>query len=36
MDREPAEAVEFWKKALKLDPGNESLKLKVKNKNIYH
>lgn len=36
MDREPAEAVEFWKKALKLDPANESLKLKVKNKNIYH
>ena len=36
MDREPAKALEFWKRALEHDPDNEILKTKIKNKNIYH
>ncbi|MCM1522650.1 MAG: tetratricopeptide repeat protein [Muribaculaceae bacterium] len=36
MDGEPAAALEFWKKALALDPGNELLSRKVKNKTFYY
>ncbi|MCM1164202.1 MAG: tetratricopeptide repeat protein [Muribaculaceae bacterium] len=36
MDGDPTSALEFWKKALKLDPDNELLKRKVKNKTFYY
>lgn len=35
MDRKPQEAVAFWKKALQLDPENETLARKIRLKNIY-
>lgn len=35
MDRKPQEAVEFWKKALQLDPDNDTLAKKIRLKNIY-
>lgn len=35
MNHEPAKALENWEKALKLDPENELLKKKVKNKTFY-
>lgn len=36
MDGHPDEAVEFWEKALKLEPDNELLKRKVKNKTYFY
>lgn len=36
MNKEPDEALEFWKKALDLDPDNELLKRKVKHKTFYY
>ena len=36
MNKEPDEALEFWKKALELDPDNELLKRKVKHKTFYY
>lgn len=30
MNREVGKAVEFWEKALKLDPGNQTLKKKIR------
>lgn len=35
MDGDPDKAVEFWKRALKLDPDNELLKRKVSNRAYY-
>ncbi len=36
MDSEPDQAVEFWKKALELDPDNELLKKKVTHKTYFY
>lgn len=36
MNKEPDEALEFWRKALDLDPDNELLKRKVKHKTFYY
>ncbi len=36
MNRLPDRALEFWEKALELDPGNELLKRKVKNKTFFY
>lgn len=36
MEREPARALDFWRQALKLDPDNDLLKRKVKNKTFYY
>lgn len=35
MNREPAKAVEFWEKALKLDPDNKVLKKKIKQRSPF-
>ena len=36
MDGKPDEAIDFWKKALKLDPENELLQKKVKHKTFFY
>ena len=36
MNKEPDEALEFWRKALALDPDNDLLKRKVKHKTFYY
>lgn len=36
MEGDPAKALEFWEKAFKLDPDNELLKRKIKNKTFYY
>lgn len=36
MAREPEKALDFWKKALELEPGNKLLKRKVKNKTYFY
>lgn len=36
MNGEPKEAVEFWKKALELDPDNALIQKKVKHKTYFY
>ena len=35
MNGEPAQALDFWKKALELSPGNASIERKVTNKTYF-